>query len=59
MFFLAICVAALLFVFGLLVAPGSMSNFVPLNLVDTWTYLVLRSCWSVCHSCPVRSGPPR
>lgn len=34
-------VAALLFVFGLLVSPGSMSNFVPLNIVDTWTYLVL------------------
>lgn len=28
-------------VFGLLVDPGSMANFVPLNGVDTWTYLVL------------------
>jgi hypothetical protein len=33
--------AAVLWLFGLLVAPGSMSNFVPLNAIDTWTYLVL------------------
>lgn len=34
-------VAAVLFLFGLLVDPNSMANFVPLNAVDTWTYLVL------------------
>ena len=34
-------VTALLFLFGLLVDPSSMANFVPLNTVDTWTYLVL------------------
>lgn len=32
---------AVLWIFGLLVDPGSMANFVPLNAVDTWTYLVL------------------
>ena len=32
---------AVLWLFGLLVAPDSMANFVPLNAVDTWTYLVL------------------
>src|SRR5699024_11234476 len=32
---------ALLWLFGLLVDPTSMANFVPLNAVDTWTYLVL------------------
>lgn len=32
---------AVLWIFGLLVAPTSMANFVPLNAVDTWTYLVL------------------
>ena len=32
---------ALLWLFGLLVDPNSMANFVPLNAVDTWTYLVL------------------
>ena len=32
---------AVLWLFGLLVDPGSMANFVPLNAVDTWTYLVL------------------
>ncbi len=32
---------AVLWLFGLLVDPNSMANFVPLNTVDTWTYLVL------------------
>jgi len=34
-------ITALLWLFGLLVDPTSMANFVPLNAVDTWTYLVL------------------
>lgn len=34
-------VCAVLWIFGLLVAPASMANFVPLNGVDTWAYLVL------------------
>lgn len=37
----AAVVCAVLWVFGLLVAPGAMANFVPLNAVDTWAYLVL------------------
>ena len=32
---------AVLWIFGLLVAPPSMANFLPLNAADTWTYLVL------------------
>ncbi|ATG50342.1 hypothetical protein CFK38_01485 [Brachybacterium vulturis] len=33
--------AAVLWLFGLLVDPSSMANFVPLNAVDTWAYFVL------------------
>ena len=33
--------AAVLWLFGLLVDQGSMSNFMPLNAVDTWAYLVI------------------
>ncbi|MGO1257982.1 MAG: DUF4383 domain-containing protein [Brachybacterium sp.] len=33
--------AAVLWLFGLLVDPNSYSNFLPLNLVDTWAYFVL------------------
>ena len=33
--------AAVLWLFGLLVDQGSMSNFVPLNAVNTWAYLVI------------------
>lgn len=38
---IAAVLCAVLWLFGLLVAPGAMANFVPLNGVDTWTYLVL------------------
>ena len=34
-------VAAVLWIFGLLVDRSSMANFLPLNAVDTWAYLVL------------------
>lgn len=33
--------AAVLWIFGLLVDPSSMANFLPLNMVDTWAYFVL------------------
>lgn len=34
-------ITALLFLFGLIVDPSAMANFVPLNAVDTWAYLVM------------------
>jgi len=33
--------AAVLWIFGLLVAPASMANFLPLNGADDWAYFVL------------------
>lgn len=34
-------IAAVVWIFGLLVDPHSMANFLPLNTVDTWLYFVL------------------